>query len=86
VEKQHVFTRQPREFPVEFEPMCLYQQTAPESHFVLHRMCTLPTPTGRITLFDRRWFVTEAGQRRVEDIDEAGFWQLARSAFHMPVP
>ncbi len=86
VEMQYAFTLQPRRFAADFEPMCRYHQTDPESHFVQQRVCSLATPTGRITLSDRRWIVTEDGQRREQAIDEAEFWRLVRAEFHMPFP
>ncbi len=85
VEPQYAFTLQPRRFPADFEPMCRYQATAPESHFVQHRLCTLATPAGRFTLSDRRWIVTEHGQRREEAIDDAEFWRRVGADFHMPL-
>ena len=48
-EKQYRFTQTPRQYP-DFEPMCHYHQTSPESLFTQRRICTLATPTGRITL------------------------------------
>ena len=57
------------------------QQTAPESHFTQHRVCTLAMPTGRHTLSDRRWIVTEHGQRRESAIDDAEFRRILRAEF-----
>lgn len=34
----------------EFEETCQYQQTSPESPFTQRQVCTMATPTGRITL------------------------------------
>ena len=72
-EHQYDFTLQPRVFPADFEPMCIYQQTAPESHFTQRRLCTLATPSGRLTLSDNRFIVTEGGQKREREIDTAEF-------------
>lgn len=36
--------------PEEFEGMCFYHQTSPESHFTQKRLCSLPTENGRITI------------------------------------
>jgi N-hydroxyarylamine O-acetyltransferase len=80
-ERQYAFTLQPRQFPGDFELMCGYQQTAPESHFTQHRLCSLATPTGRITLSDRRWIVTEHGARQETAIDDAEFERLLRTRF-----
>jgi N-hydroxyarylamine O-acetyltransferase len=70
VERQHAFTLQPRQFPADFEAMCVVQQTDPNSHFVQHRLCTLATPEGRKTLSDLRWIVTRDGERSERAIEE----------------
>lgn len=49
----------------EFEPMCHFHQTSPESMFTRLRLCTLATPTGRVTLTARangsfKWIETTA--------------------------
>jgi N-hydroxyarylamine O-acetyltransferase len=80
-ERQYAFTLQPRLFPADFEPMCRYQQTSPESHFTQHRVCTRATPAGRIMLTDRRWIVTENGQRRETAIDDGEFWTILKADF-----
>ncbi len=80
-ERQYAFTLLPRQFPADFEPMCRYQQTSPESHFTQHRVCTLATPTGRITLSDRRWIVTQNGLRRETAIDDATFGRILNTDF-----
>ena len=80
-ERQYVFSLQPRAFPADFEPMCVYQQTAPESHFTQHRTCSLATPAGRITLSDQRYLVTEHGQKRETAIDDEAFQQLLKTDF-----
>jgi len=62
-EPQYRFTLQPREL-TDFTEMCYYQQTSPESHFTQHRICTLATPTGRVTLSDLRLITMVHGQRQ----------------------
>lgn len=47
-----------------FADMNHWQQTSPDSHFTKQTVCTLLTPTGRVTISDRRLLVTE--------LDEAG--------------
>jgi len=79
--RQHAFSLQPRAFPADFEPMCVYQQTAPESHFTQHRLCTLATPTGRLTLSDNRFIVTEHGHKRETAIDAAEFDRRLKTDF-----
>lgn len=49
----------------QYEGMCRYHQTSPESHFTQRRICTLATETGRITLSDMR-LITTNGQDRDE--------------------
>jgi N-hydroxyarylamine O-acetyltransferase len=50
-EPQYRFTLQPHRL-ADFTERCYYQQTSPESHFTQKRVCSLATPTGRITLSD----------------------------------
>jgi N-hydroxyarylamine O-acetyltransferase len=46
---QYVFSETER-IAGEFEGMCLYHQTSPDSHFTQNRLCSLPNEEGRITL------------------------------------
>jgi N-hydroxyarylamine O-acetyltransferase len=48
-EDQYIFSLTGRS-PQEFEGMCRYHQTSPESHFTKKRLCSLPFDGGRITL------------------------------------
>jgi N-hydroxyarylamine O-acetyltransferase len=57
------FTLVPRRL-LEFEGMCRYHQTSPESHFTRNRVCSILTPTGRTTLTDTRLVITEGSERR----------------------
>lgn len=61
---QYRFKLQPYEYR-DYEEMCRYHQTSPESHFTRKRVCTLATALGRITLSDLRLIKTvgEAGER-----------------------
>ena len=63
-EPQYVFSMIPRSLG-EFEDRCVFQQSSPESHFTKNTVCSLPTPSGRITVAGRRLIVT-AGVRFVE--------------------
>jgi len=60
---EYAFTLQPRELS-DFAGMCHYHQTSPESHFTRQRICTLATPTGRITLSDKKLIETVEGSRQ----------------------
>jgi len=48
----------------DFAGMCYYHQTSPESIFTRHRICTLATPEGRVSLDDSRLIITQDGQRQ----------------------
>jgi len=59
---QYRFTLEPHAL-ADFNEMCHYQQTSPESHFTQQRICTLATPTGRVSLSDLRLITTIQGHR-----------------------
>ncbi|MFL5351139.1 arylamine N-acetyltransferase family protein [Archangium sp.] len=59
----YVFSRVPRRLE-EFAGMCHYHQSSPDSFFLKNRLCTLKTPTGRVTVSGQRLLLTEAGQRQ----------------------
>ena len=42
---------------------CLFHQTSPESHFTQNRICSMLTTNGRISVSDKRFIVSEDGQR-----------------------
>jgi N-hydroxyarylamine O-acetyltransferase len=48
----------------DFESMNRYQQASPESGFTRRRICTMPTPDGRITLSGMRLVASKAGARQ----------------------
>jgi N-hydroxyarylamine O-acetyltransferase len=62
---QYRFTLQPYTFP-DYEDMCRFHQTSPESHFTKNVICSRATPEGRITLSGKR-FITTAGPQRLRD-------------------
>ena len=61
-ESQYRFMLQPHTL-VDYTEMCHYQQTSPQSHFTQQRICSLATPTGRITLSDLRLITTTYGEK-----------------------
>ena len=61
-ERSFVFTLEPRRFE-DFQTMCRFHQTSPESPFTRKRVCTLATEGGRITLSNDRLIVTEGADR-----------------------
>lgn len=60
---QFRFTPKPHQFS-EFQRMCVYHQTSPESKFTQRRLCSRATLEGRITLVDRRLILTRWGDRQ----------------------
>jgi N-hydroxyarylamine O-acetyltransferase len=60
---QFRFTPEPHQFS-EFQRMCVYHQTSPESKFTQRRLCSRSTLEGRITLVDRRLILTRWGDRQ----------------------
>jgi len=61
-EPQYRFTLQPHTF-ADYEQMCHFHQTSPESHFTKAPLCSLPTASGRVTLSGSRLITTSAQQR-----------------------
>jgi N-hydroxyarylamine O-acetyltransferase len=61
-EPQYRFTLQAFGFP-DYEEMCNFHQTSPESHFTKSLLCSRISEDGRITLSDMR-FITTSGPER----------------------
>lgn len=68
------FTLTPRQL-CDFAPRCHFQQTSPESHFTSQRICTLPTPDGRITLSDLKLIRTVGGDRQEKVLENEDEWR-----------
>ena len=73
---QYRFDLQPYEYS-DYEEMCRYHQTSPESHFTRMRICSRVTEHGRITLSDMRLLTTtgigttaKKDERLLENEDE----------------
>jgi N-hydroxyarylamine O-acetyltransferase len=60
---QYRFTLQPYGYS-DYEEMCRYQQTSPQSHFTRGRICSRATPDGRVTLGEMRLITTRNGERQ----------------------
>ncbi|GET25409.1 arylamine N-acetyltransferase [Prolixibacter sp. NT017] len=61
----YIFENRQRELK-EFEAMCQYHQTSPESPFTKSRLITKPTNNGRITLTDDTLKISQSGQATEE--------------------
>ena len=78
---QYRFSLAPRELP-DYEEMCVYQQTSPESYFTRQRICSLATEAGRITLSDLKLITTTNGVREERLLDgEAEFNSVLADQF-----
>lgn len=78
---QYIFTDNVRELS-EFAEMCLYQQTSPDSHFTKGKVCSIMTETGRRTLTDTKFLITDNGRRdEVEIRSAAEFERLLSDEF-----
>jgi len=78
---QYRFTLQLRTL-ADFADRCRFHQTSPESHFTQGRICTVATPTGRVTLSGMRLIeTTPAGRNESEVTGEAAYAAALRERF-----
>jgi N-hydroxyarylamine O-acetyltransferase len=77
----------------EFEPMCRFHQTSPASRLTRLRLCSLATPSGRITLTASangsvfKWIETTPEGRRERLLkDEKEYEHLLACAFGIRLP
>jgi len=59
---EYRFDLQPHVY-ADYEEMCRFHQTSPESHFTRGRVCSLATEDGRVTLSGMRFITTRGNQR-----------------------
>ena len=74
-ERQYFFDLQPRKFPGDYEPACLYHQSSPDSSFTRASIISRATPEGRVSLEDGRLILTTNGQRSVRPLQERQEYQ-----------
>ena len=80
-EPQYAFTGAPRKLH-QFEEMCRWQQTSPESNFTRKTICSLVTRDGRITLSNGRWIESIDGEREERPVkDHDDYRDLLRRRF-----
>jgi N-hydroxyarylamine O-acetyltransferase len=78
---QYRFTLQPHTF-ADYEQMCHFHQTSPESHFTKAPLCSLATADGRITLTGLRLITTSTQQRSEHPLaDRDSFDHTLRDQF-----
>lgn len=73
-EPMYRFTLEPHQF-ADYEAMCRFHQTSPQSHFTQNRICSRATPAGRITLSGMRLIVTTNHQREERLLDSASEYE-----------
>jgi N-hydroxyarylamine O-acetyltransferase len=75
------FALQPRQW-ADFEAMCDYHQTSPESHFTRGRIYSLATREGRLTLSDKKLTVTRGEVKEERALEtESAWWAAMREVF-----
>ncbi|HKP47617.1 MAG TPA: arylamine N-acetyltransferase [Pyrinomonadaceae bacterium] len=62
---QYRFSLEPHKF-ADYQEMCVYHQTSPDSHFTKNRLCSIATATGRVTLSGMRLISTAGDGSRSE--------------------
>jgi N-hydroxyarylamine O-acetyltransferase len=83
---EYQFYLEPRNLP-DFQSGADYHQTSPESHFTQGVVCSLTTPTGRITLTQNRLITRVNGVREEQELsDEAAFQDALQRYFGVSVP
>ena len=80
-EPQYRVEMHPRDLS-DFNAMCWYQQHSPESHFTQSLVCSIATPTGRVTLTERT-LITTIGSDRTETVlrDDTEILETYRTQF-----
>ena len=79
--KRYEFDERPRQVE-EFYDQCEFKQYSDESYFVKNRVCTIPTQSGRITIFNDRLIKRRDGRKDEYEIkSEMDFDQILRREF-----
>lgn len=82
---EYIFTSEERQLK-EFEAMCYYHQTSPQSHFTQKRLITIPTENGRITISGNRIKIVENGLVLLEEtLDADGFKNNLKKYFDIEI-
>ncbi|MCA1574794.1 MAG: arylamine N-acetyltransferase [Acidobacteria bacterium] len=82
---QYRFTLQPYQY-ADFEEMCRYHQTSPQSHFTRARICSRATPEGRVTLSEMRLITTTNSERQERVLaNEEEYAALLREHFNITI-
>ena len=78
---QYRFTLEPYGF-ADYDEMCRYHQTSPQSHFTQKRICSQATLDGRVSLSEMRLITTRGRERKeVELTDKTHYEKILRERF-----
>lgn len=65
----------------DYDAMCRYHQTSPESHFTRNTVCSLATPDGRVTIRGRTMIATRDGHREERTLTDPELLDAYRRVF-----
>jgi len=83
---QYRFSLAPRLY-ADYEEMCRYHQTSPQSHFTRQRICSRATPDGRVTISHMRLIITNRGGRVERELaSEEEYARALREYFDLVMP
>ncbi len=83
---KYLFKNEPHELS-DFAEMCDFQQYSPLSHFTKGKLTSIMTPTGRKTLTDTNFIVTDGSDRREIDIkSDDEFYAVLLAEFGITPP
>jgi N-hydroxyarylamine O-acetyltransferase len=77
---QYRFTLHPYEF-ADYEAMCHFHQTSPESHFTNNVICSRATEDGRITLSGLKLITTSGSRREERTLEHEEYDRILRDQF-----
>jgi N-hydroxyarylamine O-acetyltransferase len=81
---QYIFQSQGREY-AEFEPMCHYHQTSPDSHFTSKILMSLMKPDGRVTITGNVFKIDQQGVVTEQTFGEEGFNAILAQYFDVHI-
>jgi len=80
---EYIFSLQSRELK-EYEEMCYYHQTSPDSHFTWKKICSLPIQNGRITITENTFKIKEGKNHTEQHIEnEMKFKKILNDYFNI---
>ena len=78
---QYIFKNIPRAY-LEFQEMCSYHQTSPQSSFTQKKTISIPTQTGRITCSGNTLKIKNGEALFEEEINEQAYVEMLRKYFN----